>query len=273
MRAGLLRQWGASDPELVAESPTSRIFRVRLAGGTAMVKDLLPIGGEDELRGAGVLKWRDGVGYVRLLARDGATLLMEDAGAYSLLDHLGEHGDASATAIAAAALATMHAPIAPPAPPDLLPLADGFVSLFAQARAAADPLIVEGAEVASALLADQRDLRPLHGDFHHENLLLSDRGWLAIDGKGLIGDPAYDVANLFYNPLDRDDLRLDPDRIRAMAAVLGPAVGRQPETVLRWAFAHACLSASWHLEDGNQEKAARSLRVAHAVRSVLREYG
>jgi len=35
-----------------------------------MVKDLLPIGVEDELRGADVLKWRAGVGYVRLLAHD-----------------------------------------------------------------------------------------------------------------------------------------------------------------------------------------------------------
>jgi len=109
----------------------------------------------------------------------------------------------------------------------------------------------------------------LHGDFHHENLLLGERGWLAIDPKGLIGDPAYDSANLFYNPLDRDDLRLDPVRIGAMASAVAPAVDREPATILRWAFAHACLSASWHTEDDDKDKAARSLAVARAVRSVL----
>jgi streptomycin 6-kinase len=33
----------------------------------------------------------------------------------------------------------------------------------------------------------------LHGDLHHDNILLSKRGWLAIDPKGIIGDPAFEV--------------------------------------------------------------------------------
>lgn len=223
---GPLRRWGASAPTSVGVTPTSRVFRVRLGNGTAIVKDLTPIGVEDELRGADLLEWRNGSGYVRLLERDNATLLMEDAGAYSLLDHLDEHGDASATAVAAEAVARMHSPLARPVPDALQPLDARFASLFTVARTDANGLFVDAAGVASELLSDQRDVRPLHGDFHHENLLLGGRGWLAIDPKGLIGDPAYDAANLFYNPVRRADLRLDPVRIRAMAAALAPAVGR-----------------------------------------------
>jgi len=268
--AGLLERWGASDPVPVAATPTSRVYRVRLgAGRAAIVKDLTPAGVEDELRGADLLEWWGGAGSVRLLAREGTTLLLEDAGDTSLLDHLNVHGDASATAIAAQVLAVMHAGSDRPLPDTLQPLSSRFASLFAVAPTGADPLVGEAAEMADALLREQRDVRPLHGDLHHQNLLCGARGWLAIDPKGLVGDPAYDVANMFYNPLDRDDLRTDPARIRSMASVFARALGRDVDTVVRWAFVHACLSASWHLEDGNAARAEKSLGVAAAVRAVI----
>ena len=264
-----MRRWGAADPVLLALTPTSRVHRVRLAGGTAVIKELTPTGKQEELRGADLLQWRGGAGYVTLIARDGPTMLLEDAGEYSLLDHLDDHGDASATAVAAVAIAALHTDRPDPPPETLLPLADSFASLFSLADTGGDALVREAAAVATALLARQRGVRPIHGDFHHENLLRGPRGWLAIDPKSLLGDPGYDVANMFYNPVSRDDLRLDPGRIRAMATGLATAVDRDVPTLLRWAFAHACLSASWHLEDGSADKAARSLQVAAAVRSVL----
>lgn len=270
----LLGRWGASDPSPIAVTPTSRVYRVRLnGGGTAIVKDLTPSGVEDELRGAEFLAWRSGHGSVRLLARDGTALLLEDAGEYSLLDHLNQHGDDSATAIAAQAVATLHASSAQPIPPALEPLAKRFAALVSLASGVTNSLVVEAAGMAGALLLDQRDVRPLHGDFHHENLWLGERGWLAIDPKGLIGDPAYDVANMFYNPLARDDLRTDPARIGSMARVFATTLDRDVATVLQWAFVHACLSASWHLEDGNAAEAMRSIGVASAVRTALASAG
>ncbi len=263
-------EWDVSEAELIAETKTSRIFRVRHAGaGTAVVKDLKPIGMEDELRGADYLAWRDGLGAVRLVARHGSTLLLEDAGDLTLLHHLDSHGDAAATAIFADVLRKLHAPADLPPPAVLHPLRDWFGSLFELARVSHDPLIARGAHTADALLGDQHDVRPLHGDLHHENILHAPRGWLAIDPKGLVGDAAYDSGNAFYNPLGRDDLRLDPDRIVGMAEALAAALDREPSTVLRWGLAHACLSASWHLEDGSAEKASRSLGVAAAIASVL----
>jgi len=41
----------------------------------------------------------------------------------------------------------------------------------------------------------------MHGDFHHYNVLSSDRGWLAIDPKGMLGPAAYEVGPLLMNPL------------------------------------------------------------------------
>jgi streptomycin 6-kinase len=51
------------------------------------------------------------------------------------------------------------------------------------------------------LLAAPQDVCALHGDLHHGNVLdFKERGWLAIDPKGLIGDRGFDFANIFCNP-------------------------------------------------------------------------
>ncbi|MCC7103260.1 MAG: hypothetical protein IT206_09305 [Fimbriimonadaceae bacterium] len=45
--------------------------------------------------------------------------------------------------------------------------------------------------------------RPLHGDLHHFNLLRSGDEWLAIDPKGMLGDPAWECAAFLRNPAGR----------------------------------------------------------------------
>jgi streptomycin 6-kinase len=271
--ADLLARWGASDPRPIAATPTSRVLRVRLADGrTAIVKDLTPIGVEDELAGAAFLAWRDGRGAVRLLAREGTTLLLEDAGDRSVLEHLDRHGDAAATEVLAGVVTELHAGPRSPPPADLQPLEKHLASLFAAADADRDrhaSPFVAAADLASSLLDLGRAPRPLHGDLHHDNVFAAPRGWLAIDPKGLFGDPAYDVANLFYNPLDRDDLRLDPTRIRSMARALADALDRDPADVLGWAIVDISLSAAWHTEDRRPDRVASDLRVVAAIRSVL----
>src|SRR5262249_51803507 len=41
----------------------------------------------------------------------------------------------------------------------------------------------------------------LHGDLHHGNILAAERQpWLALDPKGVLGEPAYEVGALLRNP-------------------------------------------------------------------------
>src|SRR5512139_1649995 len=40
----------------------------------------------------------------------------------------------------------------------------------------------------------------MHGDFHHYNILSSERGWLVIDPKGVIGPACYEVGPFLLNP-------------------------------------------------------------------------
>ena len=269
----LLRRWGAHDPQLVADTVTSRVYRVLMdAGGTAIVKDLKPIA-DAETRGADYLRCQDGRGCVRLLASDGGRLMLEDAGDRPLRELLDRNGDAVATAVMAEVVSQLHR--STEAPPDgLLPLEEHLASLFAAADADRDwpgSSFVAAADLARRLLDAGHTPRSLHGDLHHDNVFEATRGWLAIDPKGLLGDPAYDVANVFYNPLDRDDLRLDPARIGQMAHTFAGVLDRQPAEVLGWAIVDITLSAAWHTEDGRPALVASDLRIADAIRSVRGE--
>lgn len=263
-----------SGAALLAETFSSRIWKVvRDDGTTAIVKDLKPFDDvEDELRGKHLLRWLDGRGSVRLLGVDGNRMLLEYAGERHLTEILDKAGDTAATEIAADVMARLHAPSDRPAPAGLQKLRHRFVALFrvaeAERKAGSAGLYAQAADVAQRVLDDARDIRPLHGDLHHENIIESPRGWLAIDPKGVLGDPCFDAANMFFNPLERDSLCKDPERIAEMATIFHNVLTLDPRRVLDHAFAYGCLSAAWHAEDGNDTNEERELSVAEAIRTV-----
>lgn len=268
-------RWNVSDPQLIAETFSSRIWKVRLADGTpAIVKALKPFDDvADELRGAHYLSWRDGVGAVRLLGFEGHNMLLEYAGDRLLADELNEHGDRHTTDIANEVIARLLSPSDTPPPADLQPLRERYAGLFKKAMAdhgaGVESLYTEGAAIAERLLSNPHELRVLHGDLHHDNILMGERGWLAIDPKGILGDPGFDAANFFYNPLHHQgDLCLDAERIAYMAEIFAKTLGQRPDAILDHAIAWGCLSASWHAEDKNDEDENSGLRVAAAVREV-----
>ena len=267
-------RWKISAPELIAETFSSRIWKVvREDGSPAVVKALKPFDEvADELRGEHFLAWRRGEGAVRLLGRDGHSMLLEYAGETLLSEVLDQQGDNAATAIAAEVMAKLFLSSQHPYPPELQPLRERFSSLFKKAKPDRDDrdasLYVEAAIVAERLLDDPHDVRPLHGDLHHENILHGARGWLVIDPKGVLGDPGFDAANMFYNPLDRDALCLDPLRIAHMAEVFASTLGQSPVAILDHAIAYGCLSAAWHHEDDNAVEENRELSIAKAIRTV-----
>ncbi|HEX6271360.1 MAG TPA: aminoglycoside phosphotransferase family protein [Anaerolineales bacterium] len=90
----------------------------------------------------------------------------------------------------------------------------------------------------------------MHGDFHHFNILSSERGWLVIDPKGVIGPAGYEVGPLLMNPwgdlLKANNYRLMTKR---RVDVLHERLGFARERILEWGLAHAVLSAWWSIED------------------------
>ncbi|MEQ8295573.1 MAG: aminoglycoside phosphotransferase family protein [Nitratireductor sp.] len=267
-------RWRVSNPVLIAETFSSHIWKVAFEDGRpGVVKALKPFEDvADELRGRHLLRWRRGEGLVKLYGVDGRRMLIEYVGERLLAAEIDTAGDTRATAIAAAVMRRLHASSTLRPPTELQPLRERFKSLFNKAAAdrkagGASPY-VEAARIAGRLLDNQLNPRPLHGDLHHDNILLSARGWLAVDPKGLIGDPCFDAANMFYNPLDRDDLRLAPERVAAMATTFSNTLGRDPRTILDHAIAYGCLSAAWHHEGGNRQDEDGTLAVSAVIRAV-----
>lgn len=90
----------------------------------------------------------------------------------------------------------------------------------------------------------------MHGDFHHFNILSSERGWLVIDPKGVIGPACYEVGPLMMNPwgklLNGTNYRLVMKR---RIDILHEHLGFERERIREWTLAHAILSAWWGIED------------------------
>ena len=242
-----LHAWALETAGQLIETHTGWMLPVRHADAPAMLKLLKP--GSDEHAGAALLRHFAGSGAVRLLADDEGALLMEraDSDPSLVAMALGGH-DETAAAILAGCVAQLHAPRTQPPPQGLVSLRDRFQALFAQETQT--PLLARCASVARHLLATEREATTLHGDLHHDNVLASPRGWLAIDPKGLVGERTYEVANLMCNPQPHGDIVHHPDRMRRLAALYSERLGLAPQRVLGFALAHAGLSAAWSLEDG-----------------------
>jgi len=90
----------------------------------------------------------------------------------------------------------------------------------------------------------------MHGDFHHFNILSSERGWLVIDAKGVIGPAGYEVGPFLINPWG--DM-LNGTRQKRMTErrfdILHEHLGFERERIREWGVAHAVLSAWWDIED------------------------
>jgi streptomycin 6-kinase len=90
----------------------------------------------------------------------------------------------------------------------------------------------------------------MHGDFHHYNILSSERGWLVIDPKGVIGPAGYEVGPLLINPWGE---LLNGINYRQMTKrridILHEHLGFERERIHEWGVAHAVLSAWWSIDD------------------------
>ncbi|NTE57371.1 phosphotransferase [Agrobacterium tumefaciens] len=270
--------WNIEAARQIADTPAGVVYEVTLGDGSlAVAKVLKKKVLKDSLRGADFIEWRAGIGCVELLERSDDILLMEHAGTETLRDVLFRDGDDDATTeIAADVLLKYHQPSQQQPPSSLLTLPLYFESLFRKAEQdrtdGVDSPYVEAATLAQELIGQQRNVKPLHGDLHHENVMRGERGWIIIDPAGLIGDAALDVANMFSNPLDRFDLTRSEARIASMAAIFAKALQRDERLLLQYAFAYGCLSAAWHEEDGNAEERDNELAVAATIKTVLAQF-
>jgi len=109
----------------------------------------------------------------------------------------------------------------------------------------------------------------LHGDLHHENILYStEHGWLAIDPKGLCGDPGYEVATFMLNQLPLNASRSTLRQVLARrVSIFSDELKMERQRLAKWSFCHAALSAAWSFEEGAEHKG--TIFIAQVLEGLL----
>jgi streptomycin 6-kinase len=203
---------------------------------------------------AEVLAAFDGRGTVRILERRPDAVVLERLEPGTPLAVLAGNGeDDEATRILARTIRQMRADTIPPGVPTAADLGASFARYLKDRTSEVPaPLVQTAMHVYFDLCASQTNVRLLHGDLHHDNVLFdARREWIAIDPKGVIGELEYELAAGLRNPIDRPDVFGDPRgfdrRVNRFARDLPVDAGR----VKRWAFATAVLAAIWTVEDAD----------------------
>lgn len=263
----------AVDVGEVRETPGSLVASGRRGREPVVLKVVRGQG--DEWRSGDVLAAFAGRGVVRVLEQgDGAMLLERLSPGDSLVPLVLAGRDDEATEIIARVVATMAA--GPADAPPHVPTAEDWGQGFAWyaehgGGALAARLAAEAVETYADLCASQRTRRLLHGDLQHSNVLFDGRrGWTAIDPKGVIGEPEYELGALLRNPVELPRLYTRPDVVERRVRLLADALRLDATRILRWAFAQAVLSAIWSLQDGAPLRdTVDVLAVAASMRTVI----
>jgi len=202
------------------------------------------------------LRLFNGHGMVRLLDADPdqGVLLLERLKPGTPLSCLSDDGQA--TSIAAQVMRQLWRPAPSEHPfPTVAKWAVGLRRLREHFDGGCGPFpraLVEVAEAHFAeLIGSMAEPVLLHGDLHHENILTAERQpWLALDPKGLVGEPAYEVGALLRNPIPQLLAEPQPERVLARrVSQLAEELGFDRERLLGWGVAQAVLSAWWSFED------------------------
>jgi streptomycin 6-kinase len=263
------RQWLRALPEIVAEC--GRRWSLTFTGkavapswnclvSAVTSKDepvLLKVGLELQHE-IDALTHYDGRGAARVLEADSdlGALLLEQLLPGTLLSSIAD--DEEATVIAASLMRELwRATPAEHTFPSVEDWAHGLVKLRQTFDGGTGPLPIDLVARAEGLFAEllpsQAEGVVLHGDLHHENILRSQRRpWLAIDPKGVVGEPCYETGPLLKNSWGELAARATRPEVQARRiAIFSDLLGLDRERIRGWAVAQAVLSAWWCVEDGD----------------------
>ena len=199
------------------------------------------------------LRLFEGDGAARLVDGDeslGAMLIERLEPGALLLD---VDDDREATSVAAGLMTRLRKPV----PPrhrfhDIWEWMQGLQRLRSAFDGGTGPFPASLVERAEAHLRNPSGEKAvLHGDLHHYNVLSAEREpWLAIDPKGIVGEPEYEAAAFLRNNLlDRPE----PGRVLSMRLDrIAEEAGLDRERMIGWGIADRVLSAWWSYEEAGR---------------------
>jgi len=199
---------------------------------------------------AAALRHYDGSGCVKLLFfdREAGTMLLEKASPGELLENAGYTIEESSR-FAIDVMHRLHKPLTENYTfPTLKDWFKGFEQLRQRFNGSTGPfseyLIDKAKKISDEMLKSMSNQILLHGDLHYANVLSSDKhGWVAIDPKGVVGEPEFEI------PLPRLGDIICPDEIRHNINCFIEVSGFDRKKIINWLFSKAVLAAWWSYED------------------------
>lgn len=193
-----------------------------------------------------------GDGCVKIIMYNQASgaLLLEQIVPGDPLSSLFPHDDKKATDIAIQLVQKLHRTSIPTN--KSFPLLENVLPDFTKEPPSLIPFISHARKLKQQLLSSSSNHVLLHGDFHHDNILLGPHNnWVVIDPEGIIGNPIYDIALFIRNPLkqlihESTASTIILNRIHDFAAHLGYS----PQEIYNWTYLQTITSAYWSVEDG-----------------------
>ena len=262
-------QWNVTLEE-THETLTSLIgFGVR-AGARLVLKITKQAG--DESHSGKVLRALGSDGAVKVYESEtGAVLLERLEPGEQLVDLVKRGEDEAATRILAQVMEKLAHHEAPIECPTVADWGRGFDRYLESGDQQIQlELVHEAREVFLNLTSSQRTTMLLHGDLQHYNVLFdNDRGWIAIDPKGVIGELEYEVGAILRNPVELPEYYTNPTIINRRLRTLTHLLHLDHSRTLNWSFAQAVLSAIWDIEDGHKPELNHpSLLLAQTLRAI-----
>ena len=242
-------EWNVTLAE-TRETVTSLLgFGVRDGGGVVLK---LTKQASDELHSGTVLRAFAGDGAARVYESEVGAVLLERLDPGGELVNLVRRGaDDEATTILAQLMAKLMNHTAPAECPTVADWGRGFERYGRSGDAQIpDGLVKQGQALYEQLTFSQRTTMLLHGDLQHYNVLFDrERGWTAIDPKGIVGELEYEVGASLRNPGELPEFFTNRATIERRLEILTTLLPIDPTRALRWTFAQAVLSAIWTFED------------------------
>lgn len=116
--------------------------------------------------------------------------------------------------------------------------------------------VVDRAEgLMSDLICSMSGPVVLHGDLHHWNILSAEREpWLALDPKGVIAEPEYEVGAWLRNPFPQI-LQVENPKgfIARRVDQLVEELGFDRNRIIGWAYSQAVLAGVWSFEENSDD--------------------
>ncbi len=260
MLQNLAKLWNLSELIPISTSPYTSIFSALQNTRPVILKI-----SEDAQQESQILKLYQNYGAIEVLETNNNAMLLEQAFPGTSLKSYFPTREAEAIKIVCNVMQKLHkAPI--PSGANLPHLKDRLKAL----DNASVPHIEKARNVRDSLLATTTSNVLLHGDLHHDNILMHGDDWIVIDPKGFIGDATYEPACFIHNPIPELLSMNNADEIiRMRIKAFAHELSIDEKRIADWCFVVAVLAHVWAIEDGiGGEYFAKIVDIIHRLTST-----